>query len=111
MWTSLKTWSGKVARVLRLETDYPPSPLSARRRPGPGDGNPELSPVPDRHEALTSVLEISLGGGSEGQTPRGRGQALAHRRERAWLPGWATAADVKTETCCVQGLISLAFFS
>ena len=73
MWTSLKTWSGKVARVLRLETDYPPSPLSARRRPGPGDGNPELSPVPDRLEALTSVLEISLGRRVRRADPKGPG--------------------------------------
>ena len=80
MWTSLKRWSGKVARVLSLETDYPQSPLTARRRPGPEDGNPELGPFPDRLEALTSV-EIRLGGGSGGQTPRGWGQALVHRCE------------------------------
>ena len=51
----------------------PTVPTYARRRPGPGDGNPELGPVPDRLEVLTSVLEISLGRRVRRADPKGPG--------------------------------------
>lgn len=46
---------------------------TARLRPGPGDGNPEPGPVPDRPEALMSVLETGLGRRVGRADPKGLG--------------------------------------